>query len=85
MSNKSSMRFLNIGFGSIVNASRVVIIISPDSAPVKRIVHDAQERSLLVDATFGRRTRAVLIMDSGHVILSAVMPETVANRLEEED
>lgn len=85
MSNKSSTRFLNIGFGSIVNASRVIVIISPDSAPVKRIVHDAQERSLLVDATFGRRTRAVLIMDSGHVILSAVMPETVANRLEEED
>lgn len=79
------MRFLNIGFGSIVNATRIIAIVAPDSAPVKRIIHDAQDRAQLVDATFGRRTRAVLVMDSGHVVLCAVQPETVANRLGEED
>ena len=77
------MRFLNIGFGSIVNASRIISIVAPDSAPVKRTVREAQDRGQLVDATFGRRTRAVLVMDSGHVVLCAVQPETVANRLDE--
>lgn len=76
------MRFLNIGFGSIVNATRIIAIVAPDSAPVKRTIHDAQDRGQLVDATYGRRTRAVLVMDSGHVVLCAVQPETVANRLE---
>lgn len=78
------MKFLNIGFGSIVNAERIVAIVAPDSAPVKRTVREAQDAGNLVDATFGRRTRAVLVMDSGHVVLCAVQPETVANRLDEE-
>ena len=78
------MRFLNIGFGSIVNAARIIAIVAPDSAPVKRIIRDAQESAQLVDATFGRRTRAVFVMDSGHVVLCAVQPETIANRLGEE-
>ncbi|WP_448561597.1 extracellular matrix/biofilm regulator RemA [Trichothermofontia sp.] len=74
------MRLINIGFGNIVAADRVVAIVSPESAPIKRIISDARDRGQLVDATYGRRTRAVLIMDSGHVILSAMQPETVANR-----
>ena len=79
------MRFLNVGFGSIVNAGRIIAIVAPDSAPVKRLIHVAQDRVQLIDATFGRRTRAVLVMDSGHVVLCAVQPETVANRLDEEN
>lgn len=78
------MRFLNIGYNSIINASRIIAIIAPDSAPVKRIIRDAQDRGQLIDATFGRKTRAVFVMDSGHVVLCAILPETVANRLEEE-
>lgn len=78
------MRFLNIGYNSIVNASRIIAIVAPDSAPVKRIIRDAQDRGQLIDATFGRKTRAVFVMDSGHVVLCAILPETVANRLEEE-
>lgn len=77
------MRFINIGYSSIVNASRIITVIAPDSAPVKRIIRDAQDRNQLVDATFGRKTRAVFVMDSGHVVLCAILPETVANRLEE--
>ena len=80
----NTARFVNIGYGRIVNAGRIIAIVSPDSAPVKRLLRDAEDRSQLVDATFGRRTRAVLVMDSGHVVLCAVQPETVANRLEEE-
>lgn len=75
------IRFINIGFGNIVSASRIVAIVSPESAPIKRLVQEARDRSSLVDATYGRRTRAVIITDSGHVILSAVQPETVAQRL----
>ncbi len=75
------MKLINIGFGNMVAAGRLVAIVSPESAPIKRIVQDAKERGTLIDATYGRRTRAVLIMDSDHVILSAVQPETVANRL----
>lgn len=75
------MKLVNIGFGNIVSANRLIAIIGPESAPIKRIIQDARERGLLIDATYGRRTRAVLIADSGHVILSAVQPETVANRL----
>lgn len=74
------MQLINIGFGNIVAADRVVAIVSPESAPIKRIISDARDRGQLVDATYGRRTRAVLIADSGHVILSAMQPETVANR-----
>jgi len=76
------MQLINIGFGNIVNSSRIVSIVSPESAPIKRIIQEAKEGKMAVDATYGRRTRAVIIMDSGHVILSAVQPETVAGRLD---
>ncbi len=79
------MQFINIGFGNIVSASRIIAIVSPESAPIKRMVQEAKENGNAVDATYGRRTRAVLIMDSGHVILSSVQPETVAGRLEKEE
>ena len=69
----------------MVSASRLVAIVSPESAPIKRIIQDARERGTLIAATYGRRTRAVIITDSDHVILSAVQPETVANRLDDED
>ncbi len=73
---------INIGFGNIVAVNRIVAIVSPESAPIKRMIQEARERSMLVDATYGRRTRAVIVTDSEHVILSAVQPETVAQRLE---
>ena len=79
------MKFINIGFGNIVSANRLIAIVSPESAPIKRIIQDARDTGKLVDATYGRRTRAVIIMDSEHVILSAVQPETVANRLEDDE
>ncbi|MBO8162324.1 MAG: DUF370 domain-containing protein [Brevibacillus sp.] len=75
------IKLINIGFGNIVNANRIISIVSPESAPIKRIIQEARDRSMLVDATYGRRTRAVIITDSDHVILSAVQPETVAQRL----
>ena len=75
------MKLLNIGFGNMVSANRLVAIVSPESAPIKRIIQKAKERDALIDATDGRRTRAVLITDSDHVILSPIQPETVANRL----
>lgn len=74
------IRLINIGFGNIVAANRVIAIVSPESAPIKRIITEARERGELVDATYGRRTRAVIVMDSGHVVLSSIQPETVANR-----
>ena len=74
------MRLINIGFGNLIADSRIVSIVSPESAPIKRIISDARDRGQLVDATFGRRTRAVIISDSGHIILSALQPETVAGR-----
>lgn len=77
----SSIVLVNIGFGNMVSANRVVAIVSPESAPIKRMIGEARQDGLLVDATYGRRTRAVLITDSGHVVLSAVQPETVAGRL----
>ncbi|WP_139489828.1 extracellular matrix/biofilm regulator RemA [Brevibacillus dissolubilis] len=76
-----AIKLINIGFGNIVNANRIISIVSPESAPIKRIIQEARDRSMLVDATYGRRTRAVIITDSDHVILSAVQPETVAQRL----
>ena len=82
------MKLINIGFGNMVSANRLVAIVSPESAPIKRVSQDAKDRGTLIDATYGRRTRAVLVTDSDHVILSAVQPETVANRLsarEEDD
>ena len=75
------MKLINIGFGNMVSASRLVAIVSPESAPIKRIISDSRDRGLLIDATYGRRTRAVIIMDSGHIVLSAIQPETVAGRL----
>ena len=79
------MKLINIGFGNMVSARKLVAIVSPDSAPIKRIIQDARDRGSLIDATYGRRTRAVIITDSDHVILSAVQPETVANRLDDDD
>ncbi len=80
-----AIKLINIGFGNIVSANRLLAIVSPDSAPIKRIVQEARERGRLIDATYGRRTRAVIMMDSGHVVLSAVQPETVAHRLDAKD
>ena len=74
------MKPINIGFGNTVSASRVIAIVSPESAPIKRIIGDARDRGQLIDATYGRRTRAVIIIDSEHVVLSAIQPETVAQR-----
>jgi len=76
-----NIKLINIGFGNIVSANRIVAIVSPESAPIKRIIQEARERGMLIDATYGRRTRAVVITDSDHIILSAVQPETVAHRL----
>ncbi|CEP69461.1 Uncharacterised protein family UPF0296 [Moorella glycerini] len=75
------LKLINIGFGNIVSARRIVAIVSPESAPIKRIIQEARDRGMLIDATYGRRTRAVIITDSDHIILSAVQPETVAHRL----
>lgn len=79
------MKLINIGFGNMINASRLVAIVSPDSAPIKRIIQECKERGTLIDATQGRRTRAVIIMDSDHVVLSYLQSETVANRLNSEE
>jgi hypothetical protein len=75
------IKLINIGFGNIVSANRIISIVSPESAPIKRIIQEARDAGMLIDATYGRRTRAVIICDSHHVILSAVQPETVAHRL----
>jgi len=80
-----SIKLINIGFGNIVSGNRVIAMVSPESAPIKRIITEARERGMLIDATYGRRTRAVIITDSDHVILSAVQPETVAHRLGTKD
>lgn len=74
------IQLINIGFGNIVSANRIVAIVSPESAPIKRIITEARERGQLIDATYGRRTRAVIVTDSSHVVLSAIQPETVAHR-----
>ena len=79
------MKLINIGFGIMVSASRLVAIVSPESAPIKRIMQDAKEQGTLIDATYGRRTRAVILTDSDHVILSALQPETVANRFNDRE
>jgi len=80
-----NIKLINIGFGNIVSANRVIAMVSPESAPIKRVMQEARDRGQLVDATYGRRTRAVIIMDSGHVILSAVQPDTMSHRFDEED
>ena len=79
------MKLINIGFGNMVSASRLVAIVSPESAPIKRIMQDAKEQGTLIDATYGRRTRAVILTDRDHVILSALQPETVANRFNDRE
>ena len=79
------MKLINLGFGNMISANRLITIVSPESAPIKRIIQDAKDNGMLIDATYGRRTRAVIIMDSDHVILSAVQPETVAGRIEDEE
>ena len=76
-----NMKLINIGFGNMVFANRLIAIVSPESAPIKRLIQDTRDRGMLIDATYGRRTRAVLVTDSDHVILSAIQPETIANRL----
>ncbi|MFW6035762.1 MAG: extracellular matrix/biofilm regulator RemA [Halothermotrichaceae bacterium] len=80
-----NVNLINIGFGNIVAGNRVIAIVSPESAPIKRIIQEARERGMLIDATYGRRTRAVIITDSDHVVLSAIQPETVSHRLTDED
>lgn len=81
------MQLINIGFGNMVSSSRLVAVVSPESAPIKRIIQEARDRGTLIDATYGRRTRAVIITDSDHIVLSAVAPETIGGRVsaDEED
>lgn len=79
------MKLINVGFGNIVSADRIIAIVSPESAPIKRMVQEARENGNLIDATYGRRTRSVIITDSGHIILSAIQAETVAGRLNGKD
>ena len=78
------MKLVNIGFGNIIALERVISIVSPDSAPIKRLVQEAKDSKMAIDATYGRKTRAVIIMDSGHVVLSAIQPETVAARIDKD-
>lgn len=78
------MRLINIGFGNMVNAERVIAVVSPESAPIKRIVREAEDKGSLINATYGRRTRAVIVTDSDHIVLSALQTETVASRLDSE-
>lgn len=75
------MKLINIGFGNMVNAERVIAVVSPDSAPIKRIIREAEDKGSLINATYGRRTRAVIVTDSDHIVLSALQTETVASRL----
>ena len=75
------MQFINIGFGNLISAQRLIAVVSPDSAPVKRLVQESRDRGMLIDATYGRKTRSVVIMDSDHIVLSAIQPDTVAARL----
>ena len=78
------MQLINIGFGNIVFADRVIAIVNPESAPIKRMIQEAKDRKTAVDATCGRKTRAVIIMDSGDIILSAIQPETIAGRIDKD-
>lgn len=79
------IKLINIGFGNIVSANRIIAIVSPESAPIKRLIQESRDKGVLIDATYGRRTRAVIITDSEHIILTAVQPETIANRLNTKD
>ncbi len=78
------MRLINVGFGNIVATDRIISIVSPDSAPIKRMIQEAKDSKIAIDATYGRKTRAVIVMDSGHVVLSALQPETIASRLDKD-
>ncbi len=80
-----SVKLINIGFGNIVSANRIIAIVSPESAPIKRLIQESREKGLLIDATYGRKTRAVIITDSHHIVLTAVQPETIGNRLNTKD
>lgn len=79
------MRFVNIGFGGIVSRDRILAVVSPDSAPIKRMIQDMREKGMLIDASFGRKTQSVLVMDSGHIVLSAQPPETIGETLDKGD
>ena len=79
------MKLINIGFGNMVNADKVLAVVSPESAPIKRIVQEAKEKGGLIDATYGRRTQGVLILDNDHLVLSALGPEVIARRLDGEE
>lgn len=79
------MKLINIGFGNMVSANRIVAIVSPESAPIKRAVREADDKGILINATYGRKSRAVIFMDSGNVVLSSIQPETVANRIAEKE
>ena len=79
------MKLINIGFGNMVSSHRMLSIVSPDSAPIKRLVQEAKERSMVIDASFGRRTKSVIIMDTDHVVLSAIPPETIAKRMADKE
>jgi len=81
----NNVNLINIGFGNIVAGNRVIAVVSPESAPIKRIIQEAREKGILIDATYGRRTRAVIITDSDHIVLSAIQPETVSHRLSNSD
>lgn len=77
------MKMINIGYGNIISAARIVAVVSPDSAPIKRLVQEAKDGGRAIDATYGRKTRAVIIMDSGHIVLSSIVTETLASRINE--
>ena len=77
------MKFINIGYGNMISAEKIISIVSPESAPIKRMVQDARENGMAIDATHGRKTRAVIFMDSGHIVLSSLITETLASRLNE--
>lgn len=79
------MKLINIGFGNLVSANRIVAIVSPESAPIKRVMREAEDKGVLINATYGRRTRAVIVTDSGNIVLSSLQPETVANRIAEKE
>ncbi|MCD8390780.1 MAG: DUF370 domain-containing protein [Firmicutes bacterium] len=79
------MKIINIGFGNMVNSDKIIAVVSPESAPIKRIVREAEDRGMLVNATYGRKTRAVVVMDSEHIVLSALQPETISGRINDEE
>ena len=79
------MKLVNIGFGNMINADRVIAVVSPESAPIKRVVREAEDKGMLINATYGRRTRAVVVMDSEHIVLSAIQPDTISGRIASEE